>query len=82
MAEIKEIIFQRLKETRLISKDSELLDYFVEKYVSDYTKKDHLADIQELSKQVITLVDTTDLGKTVLKYQNRWGEVLLGKTYA
>lgn len=73
--EIKQLIFDRLIELNFIIEGAKLLDYFVEKFVSDYTPKEKIKELYEQSKGVIISIDTGDLGKSIHMYKGEWGAV-------
>jgi hypothetical protein len=74
--EIKELIFNRLKELKFINSEAKLRDHFVEKFVSDYTPKEKLQELCEETKGVIFTIDTGDLGKSFKEYKDNWSEVV------
>ncbi len=74
-AEIKDLIFKRLEELRFITKGAVLLDYFVEQFVSDYTPKEKLRELNDQSVGVIISIDTSDLGKSIDLYRNEWKSI-------
>ena len=74
--EIKEMIFERLKELKFVSADSILLDHFVEKFISDYTPKEKIEELYKESEGVIISIDTGDLGKSIHMYKEDWGAAI------
>ena len=73
--EIKDLIFARLKELNFINQEAEMLNWFVEKFVSDYTPKDKIEELYKDSGGVITSIDTADLGKSLKMYEEPWGNL-------
>lgn len=69
---IKNLIFKRLIYLNLISDNSILDDYFVEEFISDYTPNEKLVDLNKKSKGVIINIDTSDLGKSINIYKDKW----------
>jgi len=70
--EIKDIIFDRLLELGFVNPGGKLKDYFVEKFVSDYTPPEKIKELYEESKGVIISIDTGDLGKSIQEYKSGW----------
>lgn len=69
-------IFARLIDIKLISTDSVLQDHYVERYDCHFASHDFLTGLEKDSNGVIKLVDTTDIGKSLEKYSDRWAQAL------